>query len=410
MPPATAQPRQPHPPLAHDPRGNALALPDGAAGWRVKRQTAGRPRVCLGPDRQPLRFPLEATAADLLDVLGPGAYRLDAIDAVGEALDYVTTVHVGGDAPGDVHHSEVELVSVAPTLGARAPVATGTSDLRFALEVTAHMARVQSEALRSIASAQAEWIKGLAAAKAIPRNGFVAYEAPRVLAPAAEEAEADQDVDGEEDGEGADDPAMPDPMNGVNTALGHVAAIAQYVSPLVQPFLPRTAPTEPEPRNAAPPAPPADPSAQALHIGQVLSTVSPRARFVGCRLLGTNDAAARDFATALSALPVADAVTQLEELARSTGRPPVAPADIEAATPPPVAPDFDAHLDAVKALLTPVELVQAMAILAGLTPDQRETLKAHLLGMSPADAASMIRQGLAERRAPATTGGGDASG
>lgn len=42
--------RPPHPPLAHDVRGLPIAVPDGAAGWRIKRQTAGRPKVVLGPD------------------------------------------------------------------------------------------------------------------------------------------------------------------------------------------------------------------------------------------------------------------------------------------------------------------------------------------------------------------------
>jgi len=84
-------------PLARDTDGNPFELPDGAAYWRVRRQTGGRPRKVLGVDRQPLRVPLEMTAEELEDVLGPSSYLLDLHDQAHNSLNITVPVTV---APG----------------------------------------------------------------------------------------------------------------------------------------------------------------------------------------------------------------------------------------------------------------------------------------------------------------------
>ncbi|MBV8756032.1 MAG: hypothetical protein JO257_02080, partial [Deltaproteobacteria bacterium] len=72
-----------HPPLARDAHGNLLAIPDGTAAWRICRETTGRPREIRGPDQQPFRFPLETTGDELVEMCGPGVYRVYALDEVG---------------------------------------------------------------------------------------------------------------------------------------------------------------------------------------------------------------------------------------------------------------------------------------------------------------------------------------
>src|SRR6186713_1072269 len=83
-----------HPPLARDGYGNPLAIPDGAAGWYLKRETGGRPKMIVGADRQPARFGLDLSADDLESMVGAGTYRVYAIGADGDVIDYVTTVSV----------------------------------------------------------------------------------------------------------------------------------------------------------------------------------------------------------------------------------------------------------------------------------------------------------------------------
>jgi hypothetical protein len=70
-----------HPPLAGDGNGNSLAIPDDAAGWCLKRETGGRPKMIIGADRQPARFSLDITADDVEEMVGAGTYRVYAIGA-----------------------------------------------------------------------------------------------------------------------------------------------------------------------------------------------------------------------------------------------------------------------------------------------------------------------------------------
>ena len=157
--PNPSQP-EPHPPLARDQHGNLLQIPDGTCAWRVCRHTGGRPRVVNGPDGQPLRLPLQLTSEDLAEMCGADNYRVYAIDEFGNVLGHVTTVDAGVE-----RQAEPEL-PMFRNLGL--PVVS--SDLRFALEAIAGMARTNSEAMRAIAESQADWIKAIAAAKGLPRN------------------------------------------------------------------------------------------------------------------------------------------------------------------------------------------------------------------------------------------------
>jgi hypothetical protein len=73
-------------PLARDEDGNQLAVPDGAIGWRIRRQTGGRPRVVLDSKKQPMMFPLDCTIAHVEEIVAPGSYLLDMIDKSGDPL------------------------------------------------------------------------------------------------------------------------------------------------------------------------------------------------------------------------------------------------------------------------------------------------------------------------------------
>src|SRR5262245_35573966 len=73
-------------PLARDQDGNPIELPDGAIGWRIRRQTGGRPRLLLDSKKQPMLFSLDYTIADVEDILPPGSYLLDVVDKNGEPV------------------------------------------------------------------------------------------------------------------------------------------------------------------------------------------------------------------------------------------------------------------------------------------------------------------------------------
>jgi hypothetical protein len=149
-----------HPPLAHDAQGCKLAVPESTTHWRILRHTSGRPKIVLGPDMQPGRFNLELTAEQLLELCGPGKYRVEALDQFGKPIACVTTLVLGmalDDAP-----VSGELVANTNMRSA--------SDTRVMLETIAQMSRAHSESLQSLASAQADWIKTLATSKQLPRN------------------------------------------------------------------------------------------------------------------------------------------------------------------------------------------------------------------------------------------------
>ncbi|MEJ7597338.1 MAG: hypothetical protein WKG01_05460 [Kofleriaceae bacterium] len=81
----TAPKLETHPPLARDSFGNLLALPERTAAWRVCRETTGRPRE-IRANGQTIRFPLDTTGDDLVELCGAGIYRVYALDEVGSQL------------------------------------------------------------------------------------------------------------------------------------------------------------------------------------------------------------------------------------------------------------------------------------------------------------------------------------
>lgn len=220
------------PPLAADGHGNPLHIPDEAVAWRVRRHTGGRPRMVLAADRRPLLLPLDTTEEDLNDILGPGSYRLDAVDEEGEVLDCVVCTAVGDVEP----ERPVMGTSSQPVAPPRA------SDLRVVLEANVQMARSLSDAVRVLSEAQADWTKGLASAKAIPRNA--AQAAPMVVAGRPPEPRQEDEVDEDYEPTWYERLATSIPaqyLPGVLTAVGD----------LVERFNPRPASTQPL-RNAAP--------------------------------------------------------------------------------------------------------------------------------------------------------------
>jgi hypothetical protein len=77
-----------------------------------------------------MRFPLDVTAEELLELCGPDTYRVYALDEVGNVIDHVATVDVTRE--GRELRNGGPAVSALPAL--RASPREPTSDLRFALE------------------------------------------------------------------------------------------------------------------------------------------------------------------------------------------------------------------------------------------------------------------------------------
>lgn len=164
-----------HPPLAHDAQGCKVAVPNGTTHWRVQRFTGGRPKTLPG------RFELELTAEQLLEMFGPGRYRIEALDEYGKPLSEVATINIGMPNDG---------ASAEPIANQNVRPLPATSDTRFLVETIAQMSRAHSESLQSLANAQADWIKTLANAKQIPRNASpIAPQLPSGSPPESEEPE-----------------------------------------------------------------------------------------------------------------------------------------------------------------------------------------------------------------------------
>jgi hypothetical protein len=184
---AASKLERPHPPLARDPMGNLLAIPDGTAAWRICRETAGRPGEIKGPDQQPFRFPLDTTSDELVDMCGPGVYRVYALDELGKQLGRVSTWDL---APGvrELRNGAAESSVMLRPNTASAPM----TDLRFALEAMQAMMRTNSDALRMVAESHVDLAKTIAAVKGLPRNATI------TSAPAEPESTDDDEDDEEE--------------------------------------------------------------------------------------------------------------------------------------------------------------------------------------------------------------------
>ena len=179
---------RPHPPLARDAMGNLLAIPDGTAAWRICRETTGRPGEIKGPDKQPIRFPLDTTSDELAELCGPGVYRVYALDEIGKQLAHVSTWDLTPAA-----REQRNGAGESPLLAALRPGAAPgpVTDLRFALEAMTQMMRTHSDALRIVAESQVDLAKAIATAKGLPRNAAITQLAP--LQPENDERDADEE-------------------------------------------------------------------------------------------------------------------------------------------------------------------------------------------------------------------------
>ncbi len=78
-----------------------MDVPNGAAGWLVRRHSGGRGRPAAVYDRegQPLVVMLDATASDLREFgCKPGMYRLDVVDSARQLMGVAAYTEVTGDA------------------------------------------------------------------------------------------------------------------------------------------------------------------------------------------------------------------------------------------------------------------------------------------------------------------------
>ncbi len=356
-----------HPPLAHDEQGHPVAMPDGAAWWAIKRHTTGRPKAILGPDRRPVRLPLDTTEEEIADTFGPGIYRFDALDEVGNQLDHVTTLEIGLDDSDDEDDERDR------SLGARGR--GGSTDLRFALETIMQMARAQSDSLRAVTEAQADWVKGLANAKALPRNGV--YVPPLAL-PAPAEVDKDDEDDEEEEEEPATSP-WAQAAQGIIHDLS--PAVAAFVSTLG--LRNAAAPIPAAPAASPAPAAPSAPNPM-VHLAEINERLTGSERRVLRTVLRNPNAEV--LTNELLALSVDDAAAFVQELI-ARGRAPATPREADAA-------DFTAHAAAIAALLSPEERAVLLPLLPRLRVERREMLQAQLLAMSADDAAAWIRENL----------------
>src|SRR5690349_20362781 len=204
-----APPTQPKTcPLARDPDGHPIELPSTAVGWRVRRQTGGRPRIMLGADKQPMQLPLGYTVVDLEDILAPGAYRLDVVDQKGDALGVTIPVSIGQIRNADGGEDEDEPVAVATTLPStsnetRLVLEANVRATQMAflhnqktLELGLRMAETLRDGVRVMAESQSDWIKSLAGARGFFRN-MRALPAPET-APSPEDEKPVETVEDED--------------------------------------------------------------------------------------------------------------------------------------------------------------------------------------------------------------------
>ena len=161
-----------------------------------------------------MQLSLTYTLADLDEILPPGTYRLDLVNAEGKALGLTIKINVGedhsvasggaqlGDDDDDNNNEDNASVSLA-----------ARSDMRFILEANVRsmqlafqhnertlasglrMADTLREGIQTLAEAQGEWIKSLVAARGFPRNGWQTPTPAHALVPARTD---DRDEDEEE--------------------------------------------------------------------------------------------------------------------------------------------------------------------------------------------------------------------
>jgi hypothetical protein len=424
-----------HPPLARNAQGHPIPMPDGAVSWLIKRETRGRPQVIKGPDGHPYRLPLAATDQDVLATFGAGTYRLEALDALGNVIEYVTTVRIADDEPADEDGGgdddddhEIDVARESPAL-------------RYALQTIDRVTRAQSDAIRAVTEAQADWVKSLAVTRSLPRNAMF------LPAPSSPQ---DRDDDGDDGDDGQGEPSAPNGTPPIApespnwmTSLGQsfgvamAPAIERFVANMMARFVPpaQTPPSSPgdtPPPGDSTPPPPADPARPAappnpmVHLAQIhegltqderdfLSAVlrSPRGDQLAAELLARSVDEAIDL--------ISDTVAQMRverararaaeraraEAERAKARPPQPPHDETAPTVSPASDqvttagraDFMSRVLAVATRLDADQRAAVLALLPRLAPEQIEELKAQLLAMTAEDAAVWIRENSPRLRA-----------
>jgi len=364
-----------HPPLAQDGQGNLLPVPNGTFAWRLSRHTGGRPRVVNGPDLAPLRLPLHVTLDDLMDICGPGTYRLYALDEVGAVIDYVADVEVG-NRRRNAAPAEPE----APVFA----VARGqSSDLRYALEALTHMARTYADSLRAVTEAQADWVKTIAMAKGLPRNVAMM---PQPVHRHDDDDDDDDDGDDTDDGPGS---AEPTSKSGIEAAL---TMVAPYIPEMMESWRGKKPGADTEQRA------PVNPMA---HLARIQAQLTPaEQQFLDVLLIGDDS---ETITTDLLARSVDDAVATIRNgVAGTRVKRGPSPAVRNAA--PRLDPSTMQKLTAIAALLQPAERARLMKLGPKLmsSPDAIDLM--NTLAPQAADvAAEWVRANLDEIEARFTS-------
>lgn len=344
-----AKPEPQHPPLARDALGNLIAIPDGTVAWRMCRQTTGRPKEIVGPDKRPMRFPLELTAEELSDLCGADVYRVYGLDEVGKVLDYVVTVDLTRDAREQRNAAPDAWSAPAPRTSALMP----TTDLRFALEAMAQMMRVNCEALRAVTESQADWVKSIASAKGFFRNGAPPLAA--LSTPPRIEAELEED----------DDESTEDDAPASKTIYDVLAPLAEHWAPSVSPVV-------------------------AMLAGGAAEKVSGRAATAGDgSKAGWELRELLDLNYAASKARAKKAASDQSAASKSAGR-----ASLQSRVM--ADPRLMAHFIAIKSLLAPNEAARILALGEQMSEEQQEWLVAKMGALSAEEAAAGLRKLLAD--------------
>lgn len=238
-------------PLAREPDGTPIPLPDGASAWRVRRHTGGRPRLLLDAQKQPMKLPLSYHEGDLEEILSPGTYRLVLVDQRGEPLGPTVQISIGQLRNGAAEGEEGE--EEGPALPVMAALPPSTSDTRLVLEANVRsthlafqhnqrtlelglrMADTLRASVQVLTEAQAELMKSMASSRGFYRNAapqVIVTPAPAPAAPALPAArDVDESEEDEEEGDEEGDYDEPAPAQNdlVETLKPLVAVAAQQI-------------------------------------------------------------------------------------------------------------------------------------------------------------------------------------
>lgn len=177
-----------------------------------------------------MRFPSHTTPEDILDLCGPGVYRVYALDALGEQLadEHIARWDLTSSSARDIRNAP-SLDSMLALRPERAAMSAGpATDLRFALETMAQMMRTNSDALRLVAESQVDLAKTIATVKGLPRNGAMYLPPTTPITAANDETDDDQDDD-EDDIE----PQQAAPTNYLDLLMPFSEALAGKVADMV---------------------------------------------------------------------------------------------------------------------------------------------------------------------------------